>query len=398
MNKTPVIILNGFLGAGKTTLLRNLIVQSHESSHSVAVIVNDMSQLDVDGVLISNTDIVGRKQHNFVTLAGDSLSSANGLKTMDDAICHLLSHQKPDLILIETSGSSHPLPLVKYFSQQKNTRLTGVMVLVDAIKLAQDYDNGRKLIPELRENLFSGKRTVTNLLAEQAMFSTHMILTKTERLREETVETLAHSIHPLNPYIPVTAVSRGNLKLQELIDLPEYDFFRVAKLVEELETEVECDSIGQDPYLISTVVIEDDRPLHPQRLWDTYHQFLGDQIHRSKGFFWLPTRDKLVLLWNQAASSIGLEYLSYWRSGVLEDSDNKLTDQEKTALGIKLAKEPGRFGDRCCRITVIGEKSQLKDFSDALKCCFLTDDEITDWQAGKTFTDPWPTHVVKHKG
>ncbi len=90
METTSVIILNGFLGAGKTTLLKNLLIQAHEKQLSVSVIVNDMSELDVDGVLIANTDIVDAKDNNFVSITADSISSPAGLKKMDLAINHLL--------------------------------------------------------------------------------------------------------------------------------------------------------------------------------------------------------------------------------------------------------------------------------------------------------------------
>jgi len=397
MNSTPVVIINGFLGSGKTTLLRNLIVQNHERSHSISVIVNDMSQLDIDGVLIANTDIVGQDQNNFVTISGDSLSSSRGIKKMDKAINELLYNQQPELLIIETSGSSHPLPLIKYFSQQQHLRLTGVMVLADAIMLAQDYANGQTLMTELQENLLSNKRTATNLLAEQIMFSTHVLLTKTESLSDEKVQVIADAVHPFNPYVSIIAVSWGNLKLHDLFALPDYDFFRVEKLMDELEKEVEFETNSLSPYQMSSIVIKDDRPFHPQRLWDTYHQFLSEGIHRSKGFFWLPNRDKLALLWNQAANSIGLEYVSYWRSGILDDEHNNLTEHEKSVLSKMIKKQSGRFGDRRCRLTIIGDTSQLRRFADVLENCFLTEDEIADWTSGKVFSDPWPTNVVKNK-
>ncbi|MCW2484161.1 cobalamin biosynthesis protein CobW, partial [Candidatus Symbiopectobacterium sp. NZEC135] len=110
--RIPLIILNGFLGAGKTTLL---LVQAHNGDYAVAVIVNDMSELDVDGVLISNTEIVSSHRQNMVSIAADNISSDTGIVKLDNAITRLLSRQTgsdktPDFILLETSGSSHPLP------------------------------------------------------------------------------------------------------------------------------------------------------------------------------------------------------------------------------------------------------------------------------------------------
>ncbi|MZI94167.1 cobalamin biosynthesis protein CobW [Vibrio sp. CAIM 722] len=399
MNTVPIIILNGFLGSGKTTLLRNLLVQSHEQNRAVSVIVNDMSELDVDGVLVANTDIVGKEQHNFVTVAADSLSSPTGIKKLDQAITDLLANKTPDLIVIETSGSSHPLPLVKYLrTQTQRVALKGVLTLADSLMLDQDYQSGSLLIPRLQHNLQAGVRNTVNLLAEQIMFCSHLLLTKTDRINNDKLSQIAQSIHPLNPYVAILSMQWGNFALEELFSLPDYDFHRVEQLITELEPEIATEPESARPYNMETRVIEDDRPFHPQRLWETCQQFLGQEIYRSKGFFWLPTRDDLALLWNQAAGSISLEFISYWRAGIVEDPNNGLTENEVALLREKVAQESGRFGDRRCRLTVIGDRSQVDDFTQALKRCFLTEDEITDWQAGAQFPDPWPKTVTKRKG
>ena len=100
MQKVPITILNGFLGAGKTTLLKRLLGQAHRQQLAVAVIVNDMSDLDVDGVLIANTEIVSRAQHNFVTISADSISSPGGIRRLDAALDKLLVHRRPAHILL----------------------------------------------------------------------------------------------------------------------------------------------------------------------------------------------------------------------------------------------------------------------------------------------------------
>lgn len=117
MKRTPLIILNGFLGAGKTTLLKNLLTQAHKRRMTVSVIVNDMSELDVDGVLIANTEIVDAASNNFVSISADSISSRSGIQKLDSALKNLLEKRSADFILLETSGSSHPLPLVRYLRE-----------------------------------------------------------------------------------------------------------------------------------------------------------------------------------------------------------------------------------------------------------------------------------------
>ncbi|HCN7162391.1 TPA: cobalamin biosynthesis protein CobW, partial [Escherichia coli] len=142
-------------------------------------------------------------------------------------------------------------------------------------------------------------------------------------------------------------------------------------------------------------VIRDDRPFHPQRLWDTCHRFMGMGVYRSKGFFWLPGRDDLALLWNQSAGSISLALIGYWKAGVLEHTDNNLTREERSALQRHIDTASGRFGDRCCQLTIIGNATEVNDFTHALSLCLLTEEEIQWWMSGGVFPDPWPQKVTR---
>lgn len=396
MANVPLTILNGFLGAGKTTLLKSLLIQAHRQQLAACVIVNDMSELDVDGVLIANTELVNASRHNFFTLSADSISSPNGIAKLDDALEQILAHHQPDMILLETSGSSHPLPLVRYFRHHPRVQLKGFLSLVDSVMLNEDFAAGSALIPRLQANLQAGRRQMENLLAEQIMFCSHLILTKNDRLPAEVVKSIAQAIHPLNPCVAVLAVQRGNLALDSLQTLPDYDFHRVSQLIEELADEVDNAFLeGRSAWAMKAEVINDDRPFHPQRLWDTCHHFMSAGVYRSKGFFWLPGRDDLALLWNQASGSISLEFISYWKAGILRHTDNHLTAEERQILQQEVDNAPGRFGDRRCSLTVIGEEDDAIAFTRALKQCFLTEDEIGWWRAGGTFVDPWPQRIAR---
>lgn len=394
-NKTSIIILNGFLGSGKTTLFRNLLAQSKKRNLAVCAVVNDMSELDVDGELLASTDMVEDGSVICESIHSCILSSQQGMTKLAQALERLLSKQQPELIIIETSGSCHPLPLIEFFKTQANFRLTGVLALVDSLMLAHDYDYGAQLLPKLQDNLHNQKRDTTNLLVEQILFCSHLVLTKSDRVEKDALQAAAQAIQTINPYVGIYSVLFGKLSIEQILDMPDYDFHRVAQLMDELKPELESDIHGERPYNLATRVIKDDRPFHPQRLWDVCHEYLDKKIYRSKGFFWLPSRDQLSLLWNQAAGSISLEIMGYWRYGVLEDSDNRLTEMELNVLKERLAKESGRFGDRHCNLAIIGDKEQVDRFTEALKSCFLTEDEIQHWQAGGEFLDPWPQNIVK---
>ena len=391
----PIVILTGFLGSGKTTLFRNLLSQSRKREIPVCAIVNDMSELDVDGELISTGEAVEHNRHVLESIHPVVLSSKRGIEKLDKALHKLLSNQNPKLIIIETSGSCHPLPLVEYFKNQPSVKLTGVFALVDSLMLAHDYARGKELVPRMQANLAQGRRETVNLLVEQILFCSHLFLTKGDRLEEDKLAQIASCVQALNPSVTAHSVHFGRLKIDSLFELEEYNYFKVARLVAELKPVLEAEEDKDRPYDLATRVIKDDRPFHPQRLWDTCHQYLGQKIYRSKGFFWLAGRDKLSLLWNQAAGSISLEIMGSWRAGIVEDENHGISEFEIEELKKRLANETGRFRDRQCDLTVIGDQAQVDKFTQALKSCFLTEEEIEWWKAGCEFADPWPKSMVK---
>lgn len=383
----PVTIINGFLGSGKTTLVRKLLAQAQDDRMTPHVIVNDMSTLDVDGVLVANMEIVDSSQGNFITISGTSIHSPDGLAQLDDALRQFRQTGDVSWIIIETSGSSHPMPLVRYFMNRSAFDLRGVITLVDATWINGDYASGHALVPTWQENLSRNVRGVENLLAEQILFSSLVVLTKIDRLPSSVVQTIGQALHAINPQVPVQGISWGAMTWEQITSMPSYDYFLVEKLFGEL-----APVIAQEhrPILISQV-LEDKRPFHPTRLWDTYQTVLTSGIFRSKGFFWLPSRDRFALLWSQAAGNIGLEVVGYWRAGIVEHDADRLTQGELEQLKQQVHSRGSRFGDRRCRLTVIGQPGEVEHFIQALKQCFLTESELAHWENGGHFEDPWPT-------
>ena len=395
MRKTPVVILNGFLGSGKTTLFRNLLSQSKSKQLSVCAIVNDMSELDVDGELIANTAIVEDDSKILESISSHVLSSKIGLKKLDQSISKLLSNSHPDLIIIETSGSCHPMPLIRYFKNHQKVNLTGVLVLVDSLMLAHDYDYGSALITSMQQNMSEGKRGTINLLVEQIMFCSHLILTKSDRINNNKIQDIKDHIKKINPFVSVNSIIFGKLSIESIFEIKEYNYDNVKILFDELQHILEAEENTDRPYNIETRVIKDDRPFHPERLWDVCHKYLDKRIYRSKGFFWLASRREHSLLWNQASGGINLELMGTWLAAIFENKNNGPLEEEMKLLEERLENETGRFGDRCCDLTVIGDKDQVNQFTEKLKSCFLTDNEIKQWKNGIEFKDPWPKKIVR---
>ena len=354
-----------------------------------------MSELDVDGELLGNVSVIEENNSLLESIHDCVLSSIIGIKKLDMALKKLLSNHNSKLIIIETSGSCHPLPLIEYFKHNKQLTLTKVFALVDSLMLAYDYKDGEQLIPKMQTNLSQNKRDTVNLLVEQIMFCSELILTKTDRIEPEKLSNIAAKIHPINPYVPIQSVSFGKIAIESLLEIKEYDYYKVERLIDELKPVLDLEAQTDKPYNLATTVIKDDRPFHPQRLWNTCHDHLGDRIFRSKGFFWLASRDKHSLLWNQAGGGINLEFMGSWMSGIIKDKNHSLSKKEIKILKTRLNNKSSRFGDRCCDLTVIGDESQIDQFTNALKSCFLTEEEIKLWESGHVFQDPWPKNIVK---
>ncbi|MBO73914.1 MAG: cobalamin biosynthesis protein CobW [Flavobacteriales bacterium] len=395
--KTPVIILNGFLGSGKTTLFRNLLGQAKRMGCDVRAIVNDMSELDVDGELIGNTAAIEDNKDVMVSIHSCVLSSSKGIEKLNQALrqFEVNSPTPPDLIIIETSGSCHPMPLIQYFQKSSTEKLIGVFVLVDSLMLGHDYDSGSALIPKFQQNLESGKRNTVNLLVEQIMFASHIFLTKSDRIAARTVGLIEPILSRINPNAVLQKLHYGKMSFESIFALTEYNYRNTEILVKELSKTLDSASSQDRPYNIATRVIRDDRPFHPQRLWDVCHKYLNDQVYRSKGFFWLASRDKFAMLWNQAAGGINLEVTGSWRAGIAEEADSGVSEMELAELRKMLDLQKGRFGDRRCDLTVIGNKSNVDEFTAALESCFLTEEEIELWRSGIEFADPWPRDLAR---
>ena len=395
IKKIPVVVLNGFLGSGKTTLLRNLIAQSIKNNIYLFSIVNDMSELEVDAEILSDESILDKEDDVLKSISSCVLSSKTGIRKLDKTIRNLLTNKEPDLIIIETSGSSHPMPLIKYFKEQSLVKLTGFFVLVDSLVMAQDFKCGETLIPKMQQNMIEGVRDIENLLVEQILFCSHLILTKGDRVKEQKLTEIATHIKKINPFSSSYSVVFGKMKIESLFEIDEYNYSNVEQLFQELEHILDSEQQLNKPYDLVSSVIKDDRPFHPQRFWDVCQKYLDKRIYRSKGFFWLASRNKHSLLWNQAGGGISLELIGIWRSAVAEDENHGLLETEIQSLKEKLKEEPGRFGDRRCDLTVIGNKEQIDKFTVKLKSCFLTDDEIKLYNNGHIFKDPWPKNIVK---
>lgn len=404
----PVTVLNGFLGSGKTTMLQNLLLQAGKRTPRLrpAVIVNDMSSLDVDGIVVEETEIVSEQQGNFASISGGSVHSDELLPKLIGIAETMLDTCDIEHIFIETSGSTRPWPLIKALTNHPRLQLHGFLSLVDAAMLRDDFDYGESIAAQVGRQLDAGTLGVETLIAEQVMFASEIYLTKLDKLQPEQVTRTAAALHQLNPFAGITGVRFGSVQLDTVLRQPRFPLDRVRQLGSEIEA---FDSAHPETGRLVSLVLDDPRPFHPQRLWDAYTTALPQTLYRSKGMTWIPTRDDKVLLWNQAAGGVDLGFFGYWKAGVLQRErraeigestpgegpvQRQLLPVEIAGLTREVNAIDPIFGDRRTSITLLGEEADTRAFLARLQECLCTSDEVAAWQRGEKFDDPWPQQTL----
>jgi len=375
-----VTLLTGFLGAGKTTFLKRLLHE--QADRRFGVIVNDLSELEVDGELVRLGHAVGEEAGTLVSLTDGSISGSRRGEFGDalrDMAARGIEH-----VLVETSGGTHPSAVLAELRECPAATLHAVATLVDARALYHDYEGGPGLVRLLAANEESGTRSTENLLADQLQAASVIVVTKIDLVPEDALPLLLRSLQVIHTGATLAACAYGRMDTTVLLDAPPYTESAGASRPETAP--------GEEDGLISAIVIRDLRPLHPQRFYDLYREHLPLGLYRSKGFLWFASRSDQCLLWNQAGGAMGLELISYWRAHILAH-DTRLIPEEREHLVALLRDTHPVFGDRSCELTLIGLPRDRDRFAASLRECFCTEAEIARWQAGGDFPDPWPKRL-----
>lgn len=380
-----VTILCGFLGSGKTTLLRRLLREA-PASLRLGAIVNDVSDLEVDGDLVREAHRLSEAEGTLVSLFSGSISGGQRA-VFREALAGFAARQDLDHLIIETSGSTHPWAVIEDVLAHEAFELRGFITLLDARAFVADHGGGIGLMRGLMRNEEERRRGVENLLAEQLQFASTVVLTKTERLTEADLALVCRALEVLHPGARVITASYGKTQAGDLLDDGGFDAARARELALSLPQDAVGDAAAYD---IGHTVIRDERPLHPRRFWEHYRENLGLGLHRSKGFIWLASRPADVLLWNQSGGSIELELMAYWKAEIVKNPHGRLLPEEVAALEQMLRGAHPEFGDRMNEITLIGAEHDRAIFARGLQTCFCTSEEIRRWQSGGSFDDPWP--------
>ena len=388
----PVTVLSGFLGAGKTTVLSHIL--NNRQGKKVAVIVNDMSEINIDAATVQNEVSLNRSDEKLVEMSNGCICCTLREDLLIE-VGKLAKDKRFDYLVIESTGISEPLPVAETFTfaDEDGVSLSDVATLdtmvtvVDAVNFLKDYEEAQSL-QEKGESLGEEDlRSVADLLVDQVEFADVILISKTDLVESSDKDRLIAILKTLNTHAQIIPISHGEVDVDAVLNTKLFNFERAQQAPGWLK-EMRGEHIPEtEEYGISSFVYNARRPFHPQRFFELLHDGEWDNgiLLRSKGFFWLASRPNWAGSWSQAGGMMQHACAGKWWASIPKEQWPEEYQQDILAQW----EEP--FGDCRQEIVFIGQHIDEHQVRQELDSCLLSNEEMAAGSViWKNYPDQFP--------
>jgi len=393
MNKLPVTVFSGFLGAGKTTVLSHIL--NNRQGKKVAVIVNDMSEINIDSTIVQNEVSLNRSEEKLIEMSNGCICCTLREDLLEE-VTKLAQEGRFDYLVIESTGISEPLPVAETFTfaDENGISLSDVadldtmVTVVDAVNFLKDYDEA-KYLQDTGESLGEeDERCVADLLVDQVEFADVLLISKTDLASPTDIARLTAILKTLNTHAKIVPIAQGQVNIDAVLNTGLFNFEHAQQAPGWLK-EMRGEHVPEtEEYGIASFTYEARRPFHPEK----FHEFLHStdkygKLIRSKGYFWLASRPEFAGQWSQAGGIARYGFGGmFWKA---IPKKNWPTDEEYLTSIERQWVEP--FGDMRQELVFIGQGVDQSAMTKALDECLLSEEDVL---RGKpywtTLQDPFP--------